>query len=189
MRRFCFALYLLAVALSLPAQTIDGDADSRPLTVVLIGYLSYDSLLHAMPQYAAVQQQMDTLRLAYEREMKRVENEFNQKYETFLEERSQYPRTILLKRQNELQDLMQSNIAFRNQGLHDLQEARQMALAPLRRLLSQTIAAVAADLHLAVVVNTDSEACPYVDPDVSIDISQQVAGRLEQTDSPISTEP
>lgn len=53
----------------------------------IIGYLSYDSALVAMPEYAAVMQQMADTRTAYNEEMKRVENEFNSKYEEFLENR------------------------------------------------------------------------------------------------------
>ena len=38
----------------------------------------------------------------------------------------------------------------------------------------EAIAAVARQHQLAVVVNTDSNACPFIDPDFSIDITQEV---------------
>ena len=139
-----------------------------------IGYLSYDSVLVSMPQYTLVENQMDTLRQVYQTELKRVEDDFNQKYEAFLDGRKDFPRTILLKRQTELQQLLQRNVEFKEQSLKELQQARTDALAPLRQRLSEAIAAVARQQQLAVVVNTDSNACPFIDPDFSIDITQEV---------------
>ena len=66
---------------------------------VRFGYLSYQQALQAMPQYAVVQQQMAELRQQYEAEMQRVTNEFNRKYEEFLEGQRDFPKTILQKRQ------------------------------------------------------------------------------------------
>ena len=81
---------------------------------IIIGYLSYQTALQALPQYTEVQQKVKEFRQSYEAEMKRVEDEFNQKYEDFLDGREEFPRTILLKRQTELQEMMQRNIDFRN---------------------------------------------------------------------------
>jgi len=144
----------------------------------LIGYLSYDSMLVAMPQYAIVKHQMNEMREAYEKELKRVEDEFNQKYEEFLENRAQFPRTILLKRQNELQDLLQRNVEFKRQGQEELQRAEREAMAPLRIQLNETIATIARELKLIMVVNTDSEACPFIEPLLSININEVVLNRL-----------
>ena len=145
-----------------------------------IGYLSYDSLLVSMPQYTEVENQLDTLRSAYEAELKRAEDEFNQKYEAFLDGRKDFPRTILLKRQTELQQLLQRNVEFKEQSRRQLSQARRDALAPLRQLLSQAIAAVASRRGLVAVLNTDSNACPYIDPACSIDLTQEVAEALQQ---------
>ena len=49
------------------------------------GYLSYEQALQSIPDYALVQQQMATLREQYQAETKRVEEEFNRKYEEFLD--------------------------------------------------------------------------------------------------------
>ena len=139
-----------------------------------IGYLSYDSTLVSMPQYAIVEKQMADLRLAYEAELKRAEDDFNQKYEAFLDGRKDFPRTIMLKRQTELQQLLQRNVDFKQQSQKELAEARRQAMLPLRQQLSQAIATVAQRHGLAVVVNTDADATPYLDPDFSIDLNAEV---------------
>ena len=43
-----------------------------------------------MPDYAVVQQQMADLRAQYQAETKRVEDEFNRKYEDFLDGENRY---------------------------------------------------------------------------------------------------
>lgn len=157
------------------------EADSIPSTpaplvtqLVSIGFLSYNSALAAMSDYALVQARQNKLRQAYEEELKRVEEEFNQKYEAFLDGQRDFPRTILLKRQTELQQLLQKNIEFKRQGQKELEQAYEDALAPLRLKLDKAIAAVARKKGLALVVNTDSHACPFIDPDMGVDIQETV---------------
>ncbi len=142
------------------------------------GYLSYSEALEQMPQYYLVQLDLDTLRQQYEREMKRVEDEFNQKFEAFLEGRNNFPRTILLKRQTELQQLMQQNIEFRRTSQQQLQQAEREAMQPLRELLNQAIAYSARIHKVAFVLNTDDNACPFIDPALGINLQEHVTGSL-----------
>ena len=138
------------------------------------GHLSYQQALEAMPAYAIVQKEMADLRAQYAAEMKRVEDEFNRKYEDFLDGQREFPKTILRKRQTELQELMTRNIAFKQESLQQLANTEKEKTAPLRELLRQAIATVAATQQLAFVINTDADACPYINPAVGTDISEQV---------------
>lgn len=165
-----------------PPNVPSKHVDETPLITQLlqIGYLSYDSALTVMPGYALVQARQQELREAYEAELKRVEEEFNQKYEAFLEGQRDFPRTILLKRQNELQQLLQQNLDFKRQGLKDLQKAEKEAMAPLRDKLNVAIAKVAREKGLPLVVNTDSNACPFIDPEMGVDIQEAVSALLRK---------
>lgn len=144
----------------------------------LFGYLSYDAALRGMPEYNTVKEQMEQLRKKYDEEQKTAEDEFNRKYEAFLEGRKDFPRTILLKRQTELQELLERNIAFKKKSQQELQNAEAEAMKPLYERLNAAIAAVAKEAGLTLVLNTDNNACPYTDPDGSIDISTKVADML-----------
>jgi outer membrane protein len=175
MRRFLLII-ISFLSLSAFAQG-DGNVpqtDSLPAPVVRFGYLSYDSALRAMPQYAVVHQQLTDLREAYRQEMSRVEQEFNEKYEAFLEGQRDFPRTILLKRQTELQQLMQRNIDFKAQAQRDLQQAETEAMQPLRQQLNDALATVARNQGLALIINTDSNACPFIDPLFGEDVQEAV---------------
>lgn len=183
MNRIAVLLISIVFGLHVSAQTeTSGPAMESPQTTsgtqetptIRFGYLSYDSLLAAMPGHALALQQMADLRAAYEAELKRAEDEFNRKYEEFLDGQRDFPRTILLKRQAELQELLQRNMEFKQQGLNDLQKAQEETLAPLREQLRQTIALVATRQNLALVINTDANACPFIDPALGVNLNEAV---------------
>ena len=80
------------------------------------GYLSYSEVLQAMPDYATVKSNVAKLQGQFEDEMKRAEEEFNKKYEEFLEGQHEFAVSIRNKRQSELQDLMEKNMAFKQEA-------------------------------------------------------------------------
>ena len=145
---------------------------------IRFGYLSYQQALQAMPQYALVQKQMAELRHQYEAELQRVTNEFNRKYEEFLEGQREFPKTILQKRQTELQELMTRNVTFKEESLKQLADAEREALAPLKIRLAETVARIANERGLALVVNTDSEFCPYINPAWGENLNELVIASL-----------
>ena len=170
MRRLILLVFTM-VALTVSAQ------DST--AVIRFGYLNYQQALQSMPQYALVQQKMTDLRQQYEAEMQRVTNEFNRKYEEFLEGQHEFPKTILQKRQTELQELMTRNVTFKEEGRKQLADAEREALAPLKIQLSETVARIASERGLALVINTASDACPYINPALGEDLNQLVADALK----------
>lgn len=175
-----FLLIIACLALTTQAQTEPSATPQAETQQALLrfGYLSYDSALAAMPDYALVKQQLADLRQAYDAEMKRVEEEFNRKYEDFLEGQKDFPRTILLKRQTELQEMLQRNLQFKHEGLRELEQCEREMIAPLRSQLNEAIAKVAREKKLALVINTDANACPFIEPsmgeDVTADVMQEV---------------
>lgn len=144
------------------------------------GFLSYDLALKSMKDYAAVQMRMDSLRSAFNAEMQRVEDEFNRKYEDFLEGQKDFPRTILLKRQTELQEMMQKNIDFKQQLQRELTDTETQLMAPLRIHLNEAIATIAREQGLVLVINTDANACPFIEPTVGIDVNELVVKKLNR---------
>jgi len=166
-----FLILLLAMAwLAVQAQ------DSTQ--VMRFGYLSYEEALKSMPDYALAQQKLDKLSAQFDAEAKRVEDEFNTKYEEFLDGQRDFPKTILQKRQTELQELMERNIAFRNSSREELAQARRDALAPLRIRLIELLAKIGQERGYAFIVDTDAQALPFINPQMGEDINQLVQNAL-----------
>ena len=145
---------------------------------IKFAYFSYDEALKSMPEYAVVLSDMDKLRAEYDAETKRVEDEFNRKYEAFLEGQKDFAPIILQKRQTELQELMNKNIEFRAKATNLLKLAEQQSMKPLYKKVSDVLAIISKDRGYAFVINTDNNACPYVDSTMGDNITTLVKGVL-----------
>ena len=165
MRKIC--LLLLATVLPLLAQA-----------QIKFGYFSYEEAFQSMPEYALAQTNLNDLRAKYDAETKRVEEEFNRKYEEFLDGQSDFAPTILQKRQTELQELLKKNVAFKAESAKLLKQAEAEAYAPLRAKLSKVLATIGAERGYAFILNTDGDACPYIDAEMGEDVSKIVKEAL-----------
>lgn len=171
MKKFLLVIFA-CIAMAAQAQ------DNAP--ALKFGYLSYDLALKSMKEYATVQMRMDSLRSAFNAEMQRVEDEFNRKYEDFLDGQKDFPRTILLKRQTELQEMMQKNIDFKQQLQRELTDTEAQLMAPLRIHLNEAIATIAREQGLVLVINTDANACPFIEPAMGVDVNELVVKKLNR---------
>lgn len=178
-RRLLISLGFIVCSISfgVNASAQDSTRVGNP-PAITFGYLSYNLALQQMRGYDEAQQSLLQLRTQYNAELRRVEEDFNRKYEEFLEGRADFPPTILRKRQTELQEMMDRNIAFREQSKRELADAEEKVMEPLRKKLREAIALVAKQQGLAFVLNTDSDACPYIDPLLGQDINDEVNEQL-----------
>ena len=142
------------------------------------GYASYDSLLRSMPDYAAAQAALDTLRARYDAEAKVIEAEFNEKYEEFLAGLSDFPQSILEKRQVELQEYLDRNVAFKEESRRLLAEAETQMFAPLHEKLREVLKAVGEKHGYLFIINTDAGACPFINEAAGSDVTEEVMDAL-----------
>ena len=141
---------------------------------VKFGHLSFDQVFKTMPEYVLAQANLNDLRAKYDAEMKRVEDEFNRKYEEFLDGQADFAPTILQKRQSELQELLIKNVAFKAESERLLRQAEADTYAPIREKLQNAIRKVGAEQGYAFILNTDGDACPYIDPEMGEDVTELV---------------
>ena len=148
-------------------------------TALKFGYLSYDAAIKAVPDYEEMQNNLATLRAQYEAEMKRVEDDFNKKYEEFLDGQAHFPKTILQKRQSELQEMLDKNTAFKRQGQALLNDAEASLRQKLQAALDAAITTVGQEGGYAFILNTDQHAAPFINPLMGEDVTQAVINALQ----------
>ena len=107
------------------------------------GYFNYDDMLKAMPEYTEAQNNLNMLKDNYESELKRSEDEFDKKYTEFLDGQKEFPKSILMKRQKELQNLMDQTLEFKKDVKEMLSKAEKNLMAPVKQKLDEAVAAVA----------------------------------------------
>ena len=170
MKRFLLSIFVI-MALTVSAQ--------EAVSGFRFGYLSYETVLKSMPDYGVVQKKMDDLRQKYQAETLRVEDEFNRKYEEFLEGQREFPKSILQKRQMELQELMERNIQFKENSREELAQTEKSMMAPLKIRLIELIAKIGRERGYAFVVDTDQQALPFINPAMGDDITHIVQDALK----------
>lgn len=144
-----------------------------------VAFFSYDEAMHVMPEYVAARKNLGLLRTKYDAEMKRAEDEFNNKYEEFLDGQRDFAPLILQKRQAELQELMQKNIAFKAKAERLFAQAEKEAMTPVHQKMKEVLQKIAKERGYAFIVNTDSNACPYIDAAMADDITTIVKAALQ----------
>jgi outer membrane protein len=154
-------------------------AQQDAVPVMKYGYLSYDSVFQAMPEYATMQANLQVLREKYEAEQKRVEDDFNKKYEEFLDGQASFPKSILQKRQSELQEMLDKNIAFKKECLRLLSQAEDEAKAPLKQRLAAVLAQVGEARGYAFILNTDGNVAPWLNAAMAEDCTEAVKTLLK----------
>lgn len=143
------------------------------------GYFSFEQVFHTMPGYTLAKHNMDELRAKYDEETKRVETEFNTKYEEFLEGQRSYAKTILEKRQAELRELMEKNIAFKAEAARLLKQAEDEAYAPLKAKVNEAAQLIGKKKGFAFIINTDNNATPYLSAEMGEDITAELEESLK----------
>ena len=149
MKKILFLFIMFVLPLSAAAQ-------------VKFGYLSYSEAVKAMPEYAVMQKNLESLKAQYEDETKRSEEEFNEKYQLFLEGRKELADPILKKRQSELQELLAKGISFKAEAARLLKQAEADMYAPLKTKLADELRRmIGCDKTELIAVETDPECFEY----------------------------
>ena len=189
-----FLLCICSLSQTLAAQQQDSVAvDSikpqvaverpRPRTLVM-GSIRTNTILQNMPQYKAMQASMQTLREQYEAEARKSEEEFQRKFEEFLQGKDEFPKTILEKRQNELQSILEANANFRIKVQELLAEAEKSLMADVRAEMNDAIAVVAQDKGVSIVFDLDNGSVPYILSGLAVDLTADVIQLLGIEEEP-----
>lgn len=189
-----FLLCICSLSQTLAAQQQDSVAvDSikpqvaverpRPRTLVM-GSIRTNTILQNMPQYKAMQASMQALREQYEAEARKSEEDFQRKFEEFLQGKDEFPKTILEKRQNELQSILEANANFRIKVQELLAEAEKSLMADVRAEMNDAIAVVAQDKGVSIVFDLDNGSVTYILSGLAVDLTADVIQLLGIEEEP-----
>lgn len=189
-----FLLCICSLSQTLAAQQQDSVAvDSikpqvaverpRPRTLVM-GSIRTNTILQNMPQYKAMQASMQALREQYEAEARKSEEDFQRKFEEFLQGKDEFPKTILEKRQNELQSILEANANFRIKVQELLAEAEKSLMTDVRAEMTDAIAVVAQDKGVTIVFDLDNGSVPYILSGLAVDLTADVIQLLGIEEEP-----
>ena len=174
-----FALFALSASAQQNPAVGAQQATTAAQPVLRFGYFSFEQVFHTMPGYAIAKHNMDELRGKYDEETKRVETEFNSRYEEFLDGQRSYAKSIFEKRQAELRELMEKNIAFKAEAARLLKKAEEEAYAPLKAKMNAALQQIGKENGFAFILNTDNNATPYLSAEMGVDITEALKEKIK----------
>jgi outer membrane protein len=142
------------------------------------GYVSYKEIVTALPEYCIVNAHLDELQAKYEAEIERSEREFNQKYTDFIEEQSQFPDNIRIKRHKELQELMEKAMAFKKEINDAMREARHEMMKPLHDKVNEAVMKVCIEGNYDYILDMDDRTYIAINPQSGTDVTSLVKQEL-----------
>jgi outer membrane protein len=165
-----------------PADTttrIVDKVEALPIKKPKFGYLSYSEVIRLMPEYLRSQERLNLLQKRYDEELMRADKEFNLKFAEFLDGQKDFPENILLKRQKELQDLMEKSIQFKKELKVLLEKARKEFCTPVEEKLNGIIAQIGQEIGFEYILNIDNNSYPFINKSSGMDITELVKHKLE----------
>lgn len=149
-----------------PDSSMTDFHESNPSQIIIqpqhFGYLSYSEVMKAMPEYTQAMESLEQLKATYDQEMERAEQDFSKKFAEYVDGQKSFPENIMLKRQKELQLLMEQSMQFKQEAQELLTKAEAELMAPVHARLKEAISAVGKSNNYAYVLNTDANAYPYI---------------------------
>ncbi len=131
-----------------------------------------------MPEYTKAQNDLKALEKQYTDDLQRTQEEFNKKYQEFIQAQDSLPANIAERRQKELEDMMQRQNDFRQEAMQTLEKANNDAMAPIAKKLDDAIKAVGQAEGVIYIFDLSRGGIPYIDNTKSIDLNAKVKTQL-----------
>ncbi len=150
-------------------------------TMVIVsrfGYLSYNEALRSMPEYGKAQEKLKVLKKQYADELARSEKEFSRQYAEYVDGQKDFPDNILLKRQKELQQLLEQGLEFKEQAKRLLEQAESELMMPINQKLKEVLARLGSQRGYAYILNTDNNSYPFINGELGEDITADVIAEV-----------
>jgi outer membrane protein len=145
---------------------------------LVFGYISYDKVVRLMPEYKQAMADIEAIKAAYNEELKVSDSELNRRFSEYVKGQKTFSENILLKRQKEIQALIEQSAKFKEETQRLLDQSKEEVMQKVYARLNEAIAKVGQDKGYAFILNTDNNSCPFVNPAQGEDATAAVLAAL-----------
>lgn len=121
-----------------------------------IAYFSPAEVIVIMPQYKQMQDSLQKMQVANEKEMEVMQEDYKRKYDAFMKESDTLTENIKIRRMQEIQDIENRASQFFEFAQKQLSEAQQALLAPIHQKLRDAIQAVGKANNFLYILDASS---------------------------------
>lgn len=155
------------------------------------GYFSYKAVLDSLPQYHEAINEYNKLKQRCNEEIEHNELRLTRTYVSFLDGHRNFPEPILRKRQNELQQMIDNSVHFRDEVKKWLREAKDSFCTPCYDTIAVALKRVCTEMKLAYAIDIDRNIYKYINPEMGEDITEYILKAIFHPELPLGevTEP
>lgn len=128
------------------------------------GHINTEQLLSKMPGQDSAQVELEKYARRLETQFVSMQNEFQQKYQEYLEDEDEYSELIRQSKQRELSSLQERITEFQESAHQDLMQKEEQLLSPIINEANEAIQKVAEEHNYTYVFDTSTGALLYSDP-------------------------
>lgn len=140
-----------------------------------IAYVNVGEIFNAMPEMAAIEQQMAELNEKYTTELRQMQGEYTKKYQDFVAQQDSLTENIKLRRMQEIEDIRARMDNFVPIAQQDVQQRQQELLMPVQDKIQNAIKAVGEENGYTYII--DPSVFLYTS-DNAINATQKVRTKL-----------
>lgn len=149
------------------------------------GYFSYSAVLDSLPQYHEAMNEYNKLKQRCNEEIEHNELQLTRTYVAFLDGHRSFPEPILRKRQNELQQLIDNSVHFRDELKRWLREAKDSFCAPCYDTIDVALKRVCTEMKLAYAIDIDRRTYKYINPEMGENITELILKAIFHPELPL----
>lgn len=127
-----------------------------------IAYFNYTEVIQAMPEVAQMNDSIQKQAEVFESELKILQEEFEKKYQAYLEQQDTLAESIKTRRQQEIMDLQERAQTFQQQAYQSQEQLQRALLAPIQEKIMKAVQDVGAENNYTYVLEAGSLL--YVSP-------------------------
>lgn len=148
------------------------------------GHVSAQEVISAMPEYVKAQTELNDLGKKYTDDLKRIQDEFNRKYQEFMQQKDSLPQAIAERRQKELEDMAARQQKAQQDAQEGMQKAQNDKLAPIYQKYDAAVKAIGQQEGFTYIFDLDRTPVAYINDAQSTNITSKVKARLGANATP-----
>lgn len=145
---------------------------------IKVGVLDSKALFDAMPESSQLRKELQQIDATYKSELSSLEDEYQNKVNTFLSEKDRLTSSIQEVRMQEIDQLQQRIENLRRMAADDVHRRQNSITLELRHRINTAIQEVSKELGLTCVLNTASDAVLFFSPEQTIDLMPLLLKKL-----------
>lgn len=152
--------------------------DDEQLQIVRFGNIDMARVFRLMPENQAIEEELAQLQAAYDNELQKMGEDYQQKVSAFVAVQQTLNPNIAEARAQEIEQLQQRIQQFRERAAESLKEQRTTKTAPVIRRISEAVKAVGEKYGYTYIFDLSQAGILYFSPQQCDDIFPLVKAEL-----------